>query len=205
MEAAKTERSELTQSAIVDAALEMAALDGLDSLSIGEVAKKLNLSKSGVFSRVGSREALQRAVMEEFDRRFQQDVLLPALREPRGLPRLDAMMKAWLARICQAGPRGSCLYVAGAFEFDDRDGPLRELLHEGVQRWRGVLRRSLVQAKDCGHLRAEVEIEQLVFELDALFTGLLREARFLRNPEVMARGLAAYERLMSHYRSTAGA
>lgn len=202
MEAAKTERSELTQSAIVDAALEMAALDGLDSLSIGEVAKKLNLSKSGVFSRVGSREGLQRAVMEEFERRFQQDVLLPALREPRGLPRLDTMMKSWLERVCRAGPRGSCLYVAGAFEFDDRDGPMRELLFEGVQRWRGVLRRSILQAKDCGHLNADTEVEQLVFELDALFTGLLREARFLRNPEVMARGLAAYERLMSHYRPT---
>lgn len=205
METAKTERSELTQSAIVDAALEMAALDGLDSLSIGEIAKKLDLSKSGVFSRVGSREALQRAVMAEFDRRFQHDVLLPALREPRGLPRLDAMMKAWLERVCRAGSRGSCLYVAGAFEFDDRDGPLRELLLEGVQRWRTVLRRSLLQAKDCGHLRADTEVEQLVFELDALFTGLLREARFLRNPEVLARGLAAYERLISHYRPQPGA
>jgi len=205
MEAAKTERSELTQSAIVDAALEMAALDGLDSLSIGEVAKKLDLSKSGVFSRVGSRENLQRAVMAEFDRRFQQDVLLPALREPRGLPRLDAMMKAWLERVGRAGPRGSCLYVAGAFEFDDRDGPLRELLLEGVQRWRTTLRRSLLQARECGHLRADADIEQLVFELDALFTGLLREARFLRNPDTLARGLAAYQRLMSHYRSNPGA
>lgn len=205
MEIAKTERSELTQSAIVDAALEMAALDGLDSLSIGEVAKKLNLSKSGVFSRVGSRENLQRAVMAEFDRRFQQDILLPALREPRGLPRLDAMMKAWLERVSRAGPRGSCLYVAGSFEFDDRDGPLRELLFEGVQRWRTVLRRSLAQAKDCGHLKADVEIEQVVFELDALFTGLLREARFLRNPDVVVRGLAAYQRLMSHYRTNPGA
>eukprot|EP01034_Spumella_vulgaris_P004171 gene4171-5316_t len=166
------------------------------------IAKKLNLSKSGVFSRVGSREGLQRAVMAEFERRFQQDVLLPALREPRGLPRLDTMMKAWLERVCRAGPRGSCLYVAGAFEFDDRDGPMRELLLEGVQRWRSVLRRSILQAKDCGHLKADTEVEQLVFELDALFTGLLREARFLRNPEVMARGLAAYERLISHYRPT---
>ncbi|MDM4767151.1 TetR/AcrR family transcriptional regulator [Pelomonas sp. SE-A7] len=201
MEAAKTERSELTQSAIVDAALEMAALDGLDSLSIGEVAKKLNLSKSGVFSRIGSREALQRAVLEEFDRRMQQDVILPALREPRGLPRLDAMIQGWLERICRQGSRGSCLYVAGAFEFDDRDSPLRELLLEGVQRWRGMLRRSLLQAKDCGHLKPDADAEQLIFELDALFTGLLREARFLRNPETAKRGLTAYRHLLSHYRA----
>ena len=104
---AKTERSELTKTAIVDMALEMAALDGLESLSIGEIAKRLDLSKSGVFSRIGSREALQKAVLDEFDRRFQQDIIVPALREPRGLPRLDAMLRAWLERAAPAS-RGAC-------------------------------------------------------------------------------------------------
>lgn len=199
METAKTERSELTQTAIVDAALEMAALDGLESLSIGEVAKKLALSKSGVFSRVGSREGLQRAVLEEFDRRFQQDILEPALALPRGLPRLDAIMRAWMARGARPGARGACLYVAGAFEFDDRDGPLRELLLDGVRRWRGMLKRSVIQAIDAGQLRADTDAEQLVFELDMLVTGLMRELRFLHNPQASERGWASYRRLIQHY------
>ena len=59
----KTHRSGLTLTAILDTAIEMAATDGLESLTIGEVAKRLGLSKSGVFSRVGSREALQIAVI----------------------------------------------------------------------------------------------------------------------------------------------
>lgn len=200
---AKTERSEETKAAIVAAALEMAVLDGLDSLSIGEVAKKLELSKSGVFSRIGSREALQRAVLEEFDRRFIEDIFKPALALPRGLPRLDAMMSAWLERAARPGPRGACLYVAGAFEFDDRDGPLRELLLDGVQRWRQSLRRTVVQALDAGHLRAGIDVEQLVFELDALFTGLQRETRFLHNPEARTRGWACYQRLVGYYRADA--
>ena len=94
----KTHRSGLTLSAILDTALTMTAQDGLESLTIGEVAKRLGLSKSGVFSRVGSREALQIAVIEEYDRRFLQDVFVPAMREPRGLPRLNAIMRLWLAR-----------------------------------------------------------------------------------------------------------
>lgn len=199
---AKTERSELTQTAIVDMALEMAAREGLESLSIGEVAKRLNLSKSGVFSRIGSREALQRAVLEEFDRRFQQDILLPALREPRGLPRLDAIMQAWLQRATAPGLRGACLYVAGSFEFDDRDdSPLREMLLEGVRRWRGVLRRSVLQAVEAGHLRADLDPDQLVFELDGLFTALVRESRFLREAGTRERGWAGYQRLIQGYRT----
>src|SRR5216110_2741580 len=106
----------------------MAAQDGLESLTIGEVAKRLGLSKSGVFSRIGSREALQRAVIEEYDRRFVQDVFVPAMREPRGLPRLNAIMQRWLTRASDVEIKTGCIYCAGSFEFDDRDGPLRDLL-----------------------------------------------------------------------------
>lgn len=193
---ARTARSELTQSAIVDVALEMARLDGLESLSIGEVAKRLNLSKSGVFSRIGSREALQGAVLDAFEKSFQQEVILPALREPRGLPRLDAMVRGWMGRV--GGPRGNCLYVAGAFEYDDRDGELRDRLLDGVRRWRATLRRTLVQAQDAGQLRADADLEQLIFELDGLFTALVREVRFLRSPDAPARAWTSYQRLMAH-------
>src|SRR3954469_9386834 len=132
----KTERSELTLAAILDASLAMAASDGLDSLTIGEVAKRLGLSKSGVFSRIGSREALQCAVIDEYGRRFLQDVFTPAMLEPRGLPRLNAIMRLWLQRARDVEIRSGCLYCAGAFEFDDREGPLRDLLLTHVLRWR---------------------------------------------------------------------
>lgn len=198
---AKTERSELTQAAIVDMALELASLHGLESISIGDLAKRLNLSKSGVFSRVGSREALQIAVLQEFDRRFQEDILLPALREPRGLPRLKAIMRLWLERASRADARGNCLYAAGAFEFDDREGVLRDHLLTGVKRWRQALRRCVLQAVEVGHLRNDCDADQLVFELDGLFAALVREIRFMREPQASPRGWAAFENLLSRYLS----
>jgi AcrR family transcriptional regulator len=192
----KTHRSGLTLSAILDTALTMAAQDGLESLTIGEVAKRLGLSKSGVFSRVGSREALQIAVIEEYDRRFMQDVFVPAMREPRGLPRLNAIMRLWLTRARDVEIRQGCIYCAGAFEFDDRDGPLRDKLLEGVQGWRTALKRTVIQAIDEGHLRPDIDADQIVFELDGLFVALMRDARFLRDPRAADRAWAAYERLI---------
>ncbi|HUG22996.1 TetR/AcrR family transcriptional regulator [Piscinibacter sp.] len=192
----KTHRSGLTLTAILDAAIEMAATDGLESLTIGEVAKRLGLSKSGVFSRVGSREALQVAVIEEYDRRFLQDVFVPAIREPRGLPRLNAIMRLWLQRARDVEIRQGCIYCAGAFEFDDRDGPLREKLLEGVQGWRTALKRTVIQAIDAGHLRPDIDADQLVFEMDGLFIALMRDARFLRDPRAADRAWVAYERLI---------
>ena len=174
----------------------MAAADGLESLTVGEVAKRLGLSKSGVFSRIGSREALQKAVVEEYDRRFLQDVFVPAMREPRGLPRLNAIMRLWLQRARDVEIRTGCLYCAGAFEYDDREGPLRDLLLDGTRRWRAALRRTAIQAIEAGHLKPETDADQLVYELDGLFVALMREARFLRDPRAAERAWCAYERLI---------
>lgn len=192
----KTERSGLTLAAILDTALRMAASEGLESLTIGEVAKRLNLSKSGVFSRVGSREALQKAVLEEYDRRFLQDVFLPALREPRGLPRLAAIARLWLQRVRDVESAQGCLYCKGAFEYDDRQGPVRDLLEEGIRRWRASLKRTVIQAIDAGHLLPDTDAEQIVFEMDALFVGLMHDARFLRDARAAERTWTAWCKLV---------
>jgi len=192
----KTHRSGLTLTAIVDTAVTMAAEEGLESITIGEVAKRLGLSKSGVFSRVGSREALQIAVIEAYDARFLQDVFVPAMREPRGLPRLNAIMRLWLTRARDVEIRQGCIYCAGAFEFDDREGPLRDKLMEGIMGWRTALKRCVIQAIDAGHLRPDIDADQLVFEMDGLFVALMRDARFLRDPRAADRAWVAYERMI---------
>lgn len=192
----KTHRSGLTLTAIVDTAITMAAEEGLESITIGEVAKRLGLSKSGVFSRVGSREALQIAVIEAYDARFLQDVFVPAMREPRGLPRLNAIMRLWLSRARDVEIRQGCIYCAGAFEFDDREGPLRDKLMEGIMGWRTALKRCVIQAIDAGHLRSDIDADQLVFEMDGLFVALMRDARFLRDPRAADRAWIAYERMI---------
>ena len=197
---AKTSRSELTRAAILDTAVLMAAEEGLESLTVGMLAKRLGLSKSGVFSRIGSRESLQVAVIEEYDRRFLQAVFVPAMREPRGLPRLNAIVRLWLQRTRDVEIRTGCIYCAGAFEFDDREGPLRDLLLDGVMRWRSTLKRTVLQAIEAGHLRPDTDPDQLVFEIDGLFVALMRDARFLRDPKAADRAWAAYERIIASQR-----
>jgi AcrR family transcriptional regulator len=199
----RSERAETTLAAIVGAALDMAVTEGLESISLGEVAKRLELSKSGVFSRVGSREQLQVAVLLEFDRRFLQTVFLPAMSEPRGLPRLQAVMRRWLAWASDVDRHKTCLYTAGAFEYDDREGPVREHLLDGVLRWRATLRRTVLQAMEAGHLRADLDAEQMVFEMDAIFTILLHDARFLRDPRASERAERAWQRLLADCRAPA--
>lgn len=196
---AKTQKSELTRAAIVGAALDMASAEGLESITLQAVADRLGLSKSGVFSRAGSREALQKAVIEEFGRRFLAAVFVPAMQRPRGLPRLDDIVERWIGRIGSAAAGDSCIFSAGAFELDDRDGPLRDVLHGEVTRWRGVLRRTVLQSVEAGHLKPDTDAELLVAEICALILGLMHDTRFLRDPRAPERARASWHRLRASY------
>jgi AcrR family transcriptional regulator len=196
----RTEKAGLTLAAIVDTALAMAADNGLDSLSIGDVAQQLGMSKSGVFSRVGSREALQRAVLDEYAARITREVFVPALRQARGLPRLLGLLNNWVRIQQDPNNSKSCLFIASAFEFDDRfDSPLRQAVLEGITRFRAALRRSVIQAQSEGHLRADVEPEQIVFELYSLMAGLMHDSRLLGDEQALKRLQIAFERVVQGY------
>ena len=197
---AKTAKSELTRTAIVGAGIDLASAEGLESITLQAVADRVGLSKSGVFSRVGSREALQKAVIEEFGRRFLADVFVPAMQLPKGLPRLNDIVHRWIVRTRDVDASTGCIYSAGAFELDDREGPLRDLLLGEVTRWRAALRRTVLQAIEAGHLQADTDADQMVGEIYALALGLIHDTRFLRDLRAAERAQATWRRLLETYR-----
>jgi AcrR family transcriptional regulator len=198
---AKTQKAELTRAAIVGAALDLAAAEGLEAISLQAVADRIGLSKSGVFSRVGSREALQKAVIDEFGRRFLADVFVPAMQQPKGLPRLDEIVRRWIIRTRDVEARQGCIFTAGAFELDDQDGPVRDHLLNEVTRWRAALRRTVLQAMEAGQLKPDTDPEQLVAEIYSLAMGLLHDVRFLRDQRAPERAQATWRRLLTTYQS----
>src|SRR5690606_41169560 len=101
----RVRKGEQTRAAIIDAALEQAARDGLEGLTIGSLAERMRMSKSGGFAHFGSREDLQIAVLKEYERRFAADILAPSLDVPRGLPRLRAMLERWIEKSTREAER----------------------------------------------------------------------------------------------------
>jgi AcrR family transcriptional regulator len=197
---AKTQKSELTRAAIVSAGIDLASAEGLEAISLQAVADRIGLSKSGVFSRVGSREALQKAVIEEFGRRYLADVFVPAMSMPKGLPRLSDIVERWIIRARDVDVVKGCIYSAGAFELDDRQGPVRDLLLSQIIGWRAALRRTVLQAVEMGHLKADTDPEQVVSAINALILGLIQDARFLREPRAAERAQATWRRLLETYK-----
>lgn len=193
-------KGELTRAAILDVALELSSRDGLEGLTIGLLADRMNMSKSGVFAHFGSREDLQLEVVKLYHHRFEQEVFFPSVREPRGLPRLQSMFDRWLERVSVEIASG-CIYISGAVEYDDRPGPIREELVKMVQAWQGALQRAARQAIDVGHLRPDTDAEQLVYEMYGLILALHHDARFLRMPGAVERARRGFERLVENHRN----
>lgn len=194
-------KGEQTRAAILDAALDLAGRDGLEGLTIGLLAERMQMSKSGVFAHFGSREDLQAEVVREYHRRFEEEVFFPSLREPRGLPRLRAMLSRWFEKRIHEVTTG-CIYISGAVEYDDRaDSQVRERLVESVTMWRAALLRAISQAIKEGHLRRDTDPQLMLFELYSVTLGLHHDGRFLHLPDAVDHAWAALEKLIVSYQS----
>jgi AcrR family transcriptional regulator len=175
----------LTKSSIIEAALAIASKSGLEGLTIGNIAEVVNMSKSGVFAHFGSREELQVAVVREYYQRFQDLVFSPALIKPKGLPRLNYMIQTWL-KMSIGADSSSCFFIAGAVEFDDQLGIVRDELVRSVEDWRSAIHRAIDESIEAGHLKKSVNTDALLFQLYSIVLGVHHDSRFLENPKCLA-------------------
>jgi len=164
-------KGERTRQSILDRAVALASLEGLEGLTIGRLADDLGMSKSGLFAHFGSKEELQLATIEAAAGRFIDEVFRPALKTERGYPRLMAICRSWLSYIRREVFPGGCFFEAASFEFDGRPGAVRDAIAKRMNDWVVALEKAINMAKDEGHLRRDVDPKQLAFEINSLFFG----------------------------------
>jgi AcrR family transcriptional regulator len=190
-------KGETTRAAILDAALAQASESGFESLTIGSLAERARLSKSGLFAHFGSREELQVAAIEAAAARFTETVFIPAIKAPRGLPRLRALFEHWLAWTTHSGLAHGCPMQAAAIEFDDRPGPVRDAVVEHFARLERGLGRAVGLAVSQGHLRAELDRDQFVFDMVGVILAYFHNARLFDREQAERRARAAFEQLIT--------
>ena len=164
-------RGARTRQAILDHAARLASAEGLDSVSLQRLATDLGISKSGLFAHFGSKEDLQLATVDEASRVFTREVLVPGLRPPRGVARIEALCEAFLSYVERRVFPGGCFFQATAAEFDSRPGPIRDAVLERQRYWAGSLVRAVREAQQAGEVAAAVEPQQLGWELHALLAA----------------------------------
>jgi AcrR family transcriptional regulator len=179
-----------TREAILERAMDLASVEGLEGLTIGRLAAELQMSKSGLFGHFGSKEALQLATVREAADRFVAEVVEPTLEREEGSPRLHALCERYIGYLERNVFSGGCFFAAAAAEFDDRPGPVRDAVRTGVGAWLDLLERNAAIA-------GVKDAQQLAFELHALALGANSGARLFGDDQAFARARAAIVRLLA--------
>lgn len=194
-------KGEATRQAILDRAAALASEVGLAGLTIGALAEDLGLSKSGLFAHFRSKEALEVQVLEHVAARFVDVVVKPALRAPRGEPRLRALFTRLLDWPVRSDLPGGCPIIAAASELDDRPGPARDLLVNQQKDWLDTLSNLARTAVAEGHFHKGLDAEQFAFELYGIELAYHHAVRLLRDPKAQTRAWAAFEGLLGRAKS----
>src|ERR1700737_3306488 len=160
-------RAARTRAEILKRAVDIASAEGLEGLSIGRLASELEMSKTGVFAHFGSKEELQLATVNVAKEIFLLEVVEPALKSQSGIPRLSALLDAWLSYVERIVFRGGCFFAAASAEFDSRPGVVRDKIAELARAWITGLEAEVRRAQKLGQLSKLTSPRQLVFELHA--------------------------------------
>ena len=189
-----------TREAILKAALEEASVAGLGGLSIGGLARRVGLSKSGLFAHFASKENLQVAVVQAAAERFASEVFIPTLGAARGRPRLLALFEHWLRWASRELP-GGCIFLATATELDDQPGPARDALVQTQLDWLATLSQAVRIAVEEGHLQPETDADEFARAWMSIIVAHGYFSRLLRDPKSESRSRAAFEALLESHRA----
>jgi AcrR family transcriptional regulator len=187
-------RDEQARTTILRRAADLASVDGLDGLTIGRLAGDLGLSKSGLFGYFGSKEELQLATIRAARTVFIGEVVEPALSVPSGMGRVVRLCENWLDYSERRVFAGGCFFFAGATEFAARPGRVRDALSTAHTDWVRLVTRTVKDARDLGELAADVDAEQLAYELIAFTTAANAAAVLHDDPASYERSRVAVRR-----------
>lgn len=188
-------KGEQTRALILDHAVRYAAVHGFEALTIGGLAQRSGLSKSGLFAHFGSKEELQIATIDEAVRRYNEAAYFPALSAPRGLPRLRRLFEHWLDWTERSG-LASCPVMAAACEFDRRDGPVRDAIEAHMRLQHTGLVKAAEMVKASGEFDVSTDSQQFAFELFGIFMAYYRARNLFRDAHAAQRARAAFARLI---------
>jgi len=190
-----------THQRILHEGLALMSQSGLNGVTLGVLADRVGMSKSGLFAHFRSKEEVQIGLLQHMAEFARAHVVHPSMSAESGLPRLQALVHNWFGWAQRAGLPGGCPVAAGLFEFDDVEGKVRNKILEMEGEWRALLNRLVGEAIECKHLRPDLDVDQFVWELSGIYLSHHAAHRFLRAVDAGARAETAFQALLERART----
>jgi AcrR family transcriptional regulator len=193
-----------TRVEILDSAFELARQEGLEAMTIGSLARVVEMSKSGLFAHFESKTNLQIAVLEHAQDIFVERVMKPAFAAQRGEPRVQALFDTWLDWAQSKHVNGGCIFLGAAAELDDAEGPVRDFLVGTQDRWLESLGKCIQMGKDAGHFRSDLDVELAAYQFYGNMMAFHFYTRLMRDAAAEDRARATFETLLETWRHSRG-
>lgn len=169
---------------------------GLGGITLGVLAERVGMSKSGLFAHFRSKEDVQIELLTHMQEFANAVVIAPSLKTDEGVARLRALIGNWFGWAQRAGLQGGCPVAAGLFEFDDIEGRVRNKILEMEAEFRRLLTELVKRAVDLGDFRRDLDVDQFVWELSGIYLSHHVAQRFLRAADADRRARIAVEALL---------
>jgi AcrR family transcriptional regulator len=192
-------KGEATRTSILDEAVHVASKVGFEGLSIGGLADRTDMSKSGLFAHFRSKEQLQLQTLDHAVARFTDVVVRPTLKATRGESRVRELFERWLDWETET-LAGGCVFASASIEYDDQPGPMHDALVRQQRDWAEFIATVAGTAASEGQFRADLDTQQFAFALQSLMFGYRHAARLLRDPDALDRTRAGFEQLLDSSR-----
>lgn len=193
----RSQQGEETRRNILRLAVDVASRRGLASLTIGDLAKDLHMSKSGLFAHFGSKEDLQIETIEAAEIMFAESIILPACDAPAGLQRLACLLGNYIRYLEESVFSGGCFFSAAAAEFDDRPGRVRDRIAESMHKWNEKIETQVRAGIDAGEIDPAIDPAQLAFELEAIVAHANFSRRLMADERAFERARTAIHNHLS--------
>jgi len=194
-------KGQKTREEILRLALELACSTGLEGMSIGALASKVGLSKSGLYAHFSSKEALQCAVLDAAREHFVNAVLIPAFKAPRGVPRIEQLCVLWTKWEDEKNNAG-CSLMAAATDFDDRPGPVHDKVADMIDKMINTFSRAAEIAIEEGHFSADLDTRQFGYECWGILLARQQLRRLLNAKDADSLAMQAYTSLIDRSRAS---
>jgi AcrR family transcriptional regulator len=184
---------ERSREKILRAAASLATVDGLEGISIGNLADHIGMSKSGLYAHFGSKEQLQLATIETALQIFNTEVVEPARSVDGPRERLRTLYARFLDHVERRVFPGGCFFASAESELGTHEGPVKDRIAEIQRGWIATVERLVRDAQDAGELPADDDPAQVAFELDAY--GMMGNVSFVLHddPAYLHRARAAID------------
>lgn len=182
---------------ILSHGLGIASRQGLTALTMGTVARELDLPRSGVTDHFTDSESLQLGVLEQATQFFLRDVVTAASSTPSGEVRLKALFTRWIAWSRSPMLKGGCPFVHASRQAGDLGEPVRVRLKETLDGWSQMLAEAIDDAKRAGQFRSDLDTDQLVFELHGLYLSHHFFHWYMKDRAAEARTHKAFDRVIA--------